>query len=338
MNLNIVWFLLVAVLYAGFFLLEGFDFGVGMLIPFLGRDDPERRAILRTIGPHWDANEVWLITAGGATFAAFPRWYAAMFSGLYPLLLVLLLALIARGAAIEFRSRLPGPRWRRSWDAAIAVGSLLAAGTLGAVFGNLLRGTPLNGGGTFVGNVLAGFNLYGLTSAAAAVGLFLLHGANFLGMKQDGEAGLRARHAARRLWFAASVCAAVFLAATFWQTDVSRRLGFGSLLLPLGFVLGLALMGYCLRIRRAGWAFVACAATVVFFAAVFFLALFPRVMVSSLDPSFSLTIYTAASSQYTLRVMTIVASIFVPVVVLYQAWSYWIFRKRIEPDREEEGY
>ncbi len=338
MNLNIVWFLLVAVLYAGFFLLEGFDFGVGMLMPFLGRDDSERRAILGTIGPHWDANEVWLITAGGATFAAFPRWYAAMFSGLYPLLLILLLALIARGSAIEFRSRLPGAAWRRAWDSAIAVGSLLAAATLGAVFGNLLRGTPLDAGGTFAGNVLAGFNLYSLISAAAAVGLFLLHGANFLGMKLDGEPGIRARDAARRLWFAAALLVAVFLAATFLQTDVSRRLGIGSLILPLGLILGLSLIGYCLRIRRDGWAFVFGGMTVVFYAAAFFIALYPRVMVSSLDPSLSLTITTAASSEYTLRVMTIVAAIFVPVVVIYQAWSYWIFRKRVGTDREEEGY
>ena len=338
MNLNILWFLLVAVLYAGFFLLEGFDFGVGMLMPFLGRDDSERSAILRTIGPHWDANEVWLITAGGATFAAFPRWYAAMFSGLYPLMLILLLALIARGAAIEFRGRLPGQLWRRAWDSAIAVGSLLAAATLGAVFGNLLRGMALDTGGTFVGNVLAGFNLYGLICAAAAVGLFLLHGANFLGMKQDGDAGMRARGAARRLWFAAALLVLVFLAATFLQTDVSRRLGIGSLILPLGLILGLLLIGYCLRIRRDGWAFVFGGMAVVFFAAAFFLALFPRVMVSTLQPDFSLTISTAASSEYTLRVMTIAAAIFVPIVVLYQAWSYWIFRKRIGTDREEEGY
>ena len=272
MNLNLLWFVLVAVLYAGFFLLEGFDFGVGMLMPFLGKDDPERRAILNTIGPHWDANEVWLITAGGATFAAFPRWYAAMFSGLYPLLLILLLALIARGAAIEFRSRLAGVAWRRVWDSAIAAGSLLAAAMLGAVFGNLLRGTPLDANGTVVGSVLAGFNLYSVICAAAAVGLFLLHGANFLGMKLDGEPGRRARKAARRLWCVALILAVIFLAATFLQTDVSDRLAYGSLLLPLGMILGLLLIGYCLWRARDGWAFVFGGVTVVFYTAVFFIA------------------------------------------------------------------
>jgi cytochrome d ubiquinol oxidase subunit II len=338
MNLNSLWFILVAVLYAGFFLLEGFDFGVGMLMPILGKNDRQRRAILSTIGPHWDANEVWLITAGGATFAAFPRWYAAMFSGFYPLLLLLLLALIARGAAIEFRSRLPGAAWRGVWDGAIAIGSLLAAGTLGAVFGNLLRGTPIDASGMYAGNWLAPFNLYSLICGAAAVCLFLLHGGNFLGLKLDGELGQRARAGARRLWFAALILVLGFLSFTFLQTDVVRRLGSGSIILPLVLILGMLLIGYFLRRKRDGWAFFFGGATVVFFAAAFFIALYPRVMVSSLQPSFSLTIYTAASSDYTLNVMTIVALIFVPVVVLYQAWSYWVFRKRIGTDREEEGY
>jgi len=338
MNLNLLWFVLVAVLYAGFFLLEGFDFGVGMLMPFLGKNDLERRAILSTIGPHWDANEVWLITAGGATFAAFPRWYAALFSGFYPVLLLLLLALIARGAAIEFRSRLPGPRWRGAWDGAIAIGSLVAAGTLGAVFGDLLRGTPIDAAGMYRGDWLSPFNLYSLICAAAAVSLFLLHGANFLGLKLEGELGQRARAAASRLWFAAMMLVIGFLAFTFLQTDVAGRLGVRSLLLPLGMILGILMIGYCLRRKRDGWAFLFGGATVVFYAAAFFLALFPRVMVSSLQTDFSLTIYSAASSDYTLRVMTIVALLFVPVVVLYQAWSYWVFRKRIGTDREEESY
>ena len=338
MNLNSLWFILGAILYAGFFLLEGFDFGVGMLMPILGKNDSERRAILETIGPHWDANEVWLITAGGATFAAFPRWYGAMFSGFYPLLLLLLLALIARGAAIEFRSRLPGAAWRGVWDGAIAIGSLLAAGTLGAVFGNLLRGTPINADGIYAGDWLAPFNLYSLICGAAAVCLFLLHGGNFLGLKLDGALGQRARAAARRLWFAALVSVGGFLLLTFLQTDIHRRLGYGSLALPVGLMLGMLIIGYCLRRKRDGWAFFFGGVMVVFFAAAFFIALYPRVMVSSMQPAFSLTVYTAASSDYTLNVMTIVALIFVPVVVLYQAWSYWVFRRRIETDREEEGY
>jgi cytochrome d ubiquinol oxidase subunit II len=338
MNLAILWFVLVAVLYAGFFLLEGFDFGVGMLLPILGKNDSERRAILSAIGPHWDANEVWLITAGGATFAAFPRWYAAMFSGFYPLLLILLLALIARGAAMEFRNRLSGAAWRRAWDGAIALGSLIAAAILGAVFGNLLRGTPIGAGGVFTGEWSAPFNAYSLICAAAAVGLFLLHGANFLGLKLDGELGQRARTAARRLWFAALALIAGFLLLTFLLTDVPARLGWGSLFLPAGMILGALAVGYFLRRNRFGWAFIFGGVTVVFFAALFFIALYPRVMVSSLQEDFSLTITNAASSGYTLNVMTIVALIFVPVVVLYQAWSYWVFRRRIQAGSEEEGY
>jgi cytochrome d ubiquinol oxidase subunit II len=338
MQLNVLWFILVAVLYAGFFLLEGFDFGVGMLLPFLGRNDSERRAVLGAIGPHWDANEVWLITAGGATFAAFPGWYAAMFSGLYPLLLILLLALIARGAAIEFRGRMPGARWRGAWDAAIALGSLTASVVLGAVFGNLLGGIPLGENGIPTGGGLAPFNLYALVCGAAVAGLFLLHGANFLGLKLNGEPGGRVRAAAKGLWVAALALSAAFLAATFLRTDLPARLGYGALFLPAGMLLGLALIGVCLWKRRAGWAFVFGSLTVVFFAAAFFLALYPRVMVSSLGPEYSLTVAGAASSEYSLRVMTIVSLIFLPIVIAYQAWSYWVFRRRVAAGEEEEGY
>jgi cytochrome d ubiquinol oxidase subunit II len=338
MQLNVLWFILVAVLYAGFFFLEGFDFGVGILLPFLGKNDSERRAVLGAIGPHWDANEVWLITAGGATFAAFPGWYAAMFSGMYPLLLMLLLALIARGAAIEFRNRLPGARWRGAWDVAIAGGSLAAAVALGAVFGNLLGGLPLDADGIATGGGTAPFNLYGLICGASAAGLFLLHGANFLGLKLNGGLGGRARAAAKGLWAAALGLAAAFLAATFLGTDLPERLGYGALFLPAGLLLGLSLIGSCLWKKRAGWAFVFGSLTVVFFAAAFFLALYPRVMVSSTQAEYSLTVAGAASSDYTLRVLTIVALIFLPIVIAYQAWSYWVFRRRITAGEEQEGY
>jgi cytochrome d ubiquinol oxidase subunit II len=338
MDLPTVWFLLVAFLYAGFFLLEGFDFGVGILVPFLGRSDPERRALLDAIGPHWDANEVWLITAGGATFAAFPRWYAAMFSGMYPLLLLLLLALIARGAAIEFRSRMPGSSWRAAWDSAVALGSLLAAGILGAVFGNLLRGLPIGAGGVYAGEWSAPFNGYALICGSAAVALFLLHGANFLGLKLGGDLGRRARNAARYLWFTALGFAVLFLAGTFRETDVFARLGYGSLLMAAGMVLGLLGIGWCLWRNREGWAFFAGSLTVAYFAAEFFLALFPRVMVSRLREEYSLSISAAASSDYTLQVMTVVALVFVPIVIAYQVWSYWVFRRRIAGGPEDGGY
>ncbi len=338
MDLNRVWFFLVAVLYTGFFFLEGFDFGVGMLLPFLGKDDSQRRAILGTIGPHWDANEVWLITAGGATFAAFPRWYADMFSGFYPLLMVLLLALIARGAAIELRDRLADAGWRRAWDGAIAAGSFLAAGTFGAILANLLRGTPIDAAGMYVGDWLAPFTLYGLIGGLTAIGLCLLHGANFLNLKLEGGLGEGAREAALRLWTAALLLVMVFLIFTFASTDVYRRLGFGSFLLPAVLVAGMALIRYFLGRKNSVWAFISGGLTLVGFAATIFVALFPRVMISSIQTDFSLTIYTAASSDYTLRVMTVVALIFLPIVVAYQAWSYWVFRRRIMPGTEDSGY
>ncbi len=338
MDLNQLWFVLVAVLYAGFFFLEGFDFGVGMLLPVLGRNDPERRALLNAIGPHWDANEVWLITAGGATFAAFPQWYATMFSGFYPLLFLLLLALIARGAAFEFRGRRPGATWRGVWDSAIWIGSLLPALIFGVLFADLLRGVPINGHMIYTGDLMTPVNLYSLVSGLALVSIFLLHGANFLALKLEGELGERARAAARRLWPVALLLVLVFLMFTFSSSDLFGRLGYASILLPAGMIAGMVLIRYFLGRKRDGWAFVFGGLTILLTAANFFAALYPRVMVSSLGPDFSLTIYTAAASDYSLRVITIVALVFIPVVAVYQAWSYWVFRKRIKADPERLVY
>jgi cytochrome d ubiquinol oxidase subunit II len=338
MDLNQLWFLLVAALYTGFFLLEGFDFGVGMLLPFLGRDDPERRAILNTIGPHWDANEVWLITAGGATFAAFPGWYADMFSGFYPLLFLLLLALIVRGVAFEFRGRRPGAAWRGMWDWALAAGSFIAAGSLGIVFGNLLRGTPIDAGGIFAGSRMILFNPFGLLCGSAAIGLFLLHGANFLGLKLDGELGSRARNRARRLFFLAAALVLILIVFVPQTIAAGGEFGAGMAYVWGGTVLALLLSGNFLRIHREGWAFVFGGIAIAGWTAAFFVSLYPRVMVSSLGPEFSLTIYNAAASDYALRVMTVVAGIFLPVVIAYQAWSYWVFRRRIAAGAEQDGY
>jgi cytochrome d ubiquinol oxidase subunit II len=338
MDLNQLWFVLIAILYTGFFFLEGFDFGVGMLMPILGRNDLERRAILHTIGPHWDANEVWLITAGGATFAAFPQWYATMFSGFYPFFFLLLLALVARGVALEFRGRRAGAAWRGAWDAAIWIGSFLPALILGVLFANLLRGVPIDGQMNYAGDILAPINLYGLVCGLTFVFVFLLHGANFLGLKLEGELGESARTAARRLWPAALLLIFVFLAFTFLSGGFFSRPGFGSVLLPIAMIAGMVLIRYFLGRKRDGWAFAFGGITILLLAATFFAALYPRVMVSSLQPDFSLTIYTASSSAYTLRVMTIVAFIFVPVVAAYQAWSYWVFRRRIKADPEKLVY
>jgi cytochrome d ubiquinol oxidase subunit II len=332
MELNQLWFGLIALLYVGFFFLEGFDFGVGMLVPFLGRSDSERGTILRSIGPHWDANEVWLITAAGATFAAFPRWYAAMFSGLYPLLLILLLALIGRGTALEFRSRMPEAGWRNAWTAVLAVSSFLAAGAVGALLGTLLHGIPIDAKGVATGRWDAPWSAESLICGAAAVVLALLHGANFLNLKLGGDLRECARIDARSLWISAL---AVLLITTVFAPQILRSAALSLWILMLVCVL---LSGILLWVRRYGWAFVFGGAAAIGFVASFFLALYPRVMVSSTDPDFSLTIAGASSSPYTLQVMTVIAVVLLPVVIAYQAWSYWVFRRRISAGGGTEGY
>jgi cytochrome d ubiquinol oxidase subunit II len=337
MDLNTLWFVLIAILYIGFFVLEGFDFGVGILLPFLGRDtdaerrDTKRRTIINTIGPHWDGNEVWLLTAGGATFAAFPNWYATMFSGFYLALFLLLLALIVRGVAFEFRGKDENPRWRALWDWSIFVGSLVPALLLGVAFGNLVHGVPIDAEMNYVGGFFNLLNPYALLTGIAAVLVFTLHGAIFLGLKIDGELRENAHATAWRLWIPVVLALLALLIATYFATDFSR-LGVTPGIVPLIAVISLLISGYFIRKRMEGWAFLATAVTIVFTVATIFLILFPRVMVSSLDPAFSLTIYNASSSPYTLRVMTIVALVFVPIVLIYQAWSYWVFRKRLTTD------
>lgn len=329
MDLNVLWFILIAVLYTGFFVLEGFDFGVGILLPFLGRDDKTRRMIINTIGPHWDANEVWLITAGGATFAAFPHWYATLFSGFYLALFLLLLALIVRGVAFEFRSKDENPRWRRVWDASIFIGSLLPALLLGVAFANLLRGVPIDAQMNYVGGFWNLLNPYALTVGLLAVVGFTLHGAIFLTMKTDGELQQRSRLAARRLWPPSLLLLVLSFIATYIATDAQAQLGVNPGLIPLGAALALLAAGYFVYKELDGWAFGSSVLSIVFTVATLFIILFPRVMVSSIDPAYSLTIYSAASSPYTLRVMSVVALVFVPIMLLYQGWSYWIFRERI---------
>jgi cytochrome d ubiquinol oxidase subunit II len=337
MDLNTLWFILIAILYIGFFVLEGFDFGVGILLPFLGRDadaerrDNKRRTIINTVGPHWDGNEVWLLTAGGATFAAFPDWYATMFSGFYLALFLLLLALIIRGVAFEFRSKDENPRWRNLWDWSIFVGSLVPALLLGVAFGNLAHGVPIDAEMNYVGGFFNLLNPYALLAGIAAVFVFTLHGAIFLGLKVDGELRDKAQNVAWRLWIPVVLVLLALLIATYFATDFSR-LGVDPGIIPLTGVISILVCGYFVRKRMEGWAFLATAVTIAFTVATIFLILYPRVMVSSLDPAFSLTIYNASSSPYTLRVMTIVALVFVPIVLIYQGWSYWVFRKRLTTD------
>ena len=338
MDLNTLWFVLIAVLYIGFFVLEGFDYGVGMLLPFLGKKDVERRVIINTIGPFWDGNEVWLLTAGGATFAAFPHWYATLFSGFYLPLFILLLALIARGVAFEFRSKDENPKWRKVWDWALFVGSLLPALLLGVAFANLAKGVPIDANMNYVGGFFNLLNPYGLLGGLAAVLTFALHGAIFLSPRTSGDLMERARRTAMRLWIVVVVVLLAFLAATYFYTDISTKLGIDPGPIPIGGAAAILVAGYFIRRQRDGWAFAMTAAAILLSMITLFMILYPRVMISSLDPAYSLTIYNASSSQYTLKVMSIVALLFVPVVLLYQGWTYWIFHRRVEGDPEKLTY
>ncbi|MBN2146717.1 MAG: cytochrome d ubiquinol oxidase subunit II [Anaerolineales bacterium] len=332
MTLNDLWFILVAVLYTGFFILEGFDFGVGILLPFLGKNDNQRRAIINTIGPHWDGNEVWLITAGGATFAAFPHWYATLFSGFYLPLFLLLVALILRGIAFEFRSKDDNPLWRSLWDWCIFGGSLVAALLLGVAFANIIKGVPIDAEMHYVGGFFNLLNLYGLLAGVTAILIFALHGAIFLSMKTSDDLRETAHTTAHRLWLPAVIAAILLAVATFFYTNILETLGAASFFTPILAIVALLGSGYFLRRASNGRAFALTCATILFALITFFAGLFPRVMVSSLDPAWSLTIQNTASSQNTLQTMTVVALIFVPIVLLYQGWSYWVFRKRVKAD------
>mgnify|MGYP001276938365 FL=1 len=338
MTLNIVWFVLIAILYIGFFVLEGFDFGVGILMPFLSKDanpekvDHKRRILINTIGPHWDGNEVWLLTAGGATFAAFPHWYATLFSGFYLALLLLLLALIARGVALEYRSKDASPRWRALWDWSIFLGSALPALLIGVAFGNLVRGVPIDAEMNYVGGFFNLLNPYALLAGAATLTAFTLYGAIFISLKTEGELRLKARAAARRLWLVVVLVLLALLIATYFETDFVARLGVNPGVIPLTGMVAILLSGYFINKNREGWAFFTTAVSIAFSLVTAFLYMYPRVMISSLNDAWSLTIFNASSSPYTLKVMTIVAVIFVPIVLAYQGWSYWVFRKRLTSD------
>jgi cytochrome d ubiquinol oxidase subunit II len=338
MDLNIIWFVLIGVLYTGFFILEGFDFGVGILLPFLSKDkDPEkvdnnRRLMINAIGPHWDANEVWLLTAGGATFAAFPNWYATMFSGFYLALLLILAGLIARGVAFEFRSKDQSPKWRNFWDWMIFIGSLVPPLILGVAFGNLIKGVPIDANMNYVGGFFNLLNPYALVTGIALVLIFIYHGAVFLTLKIKGGMAEKARNAANNLWIITIVVMLIFAIYTNFATDAGTQLGIGSWILPVLCVIAFVAAGLFMKQEKSGWAFGMTALTIVLLTIYIFAILFPRVMVSSLNPDYSLTIYNASSSPYTLQVMTIVALIFVPIVLIYQGWSYWIFRKRLTSD------
>jgi cytochrome bd ubiquinol oxidase subunit II len=329
MTLNELWFGLIAILFIGYFVLEGFDFGVGILMPILGKTDHQRRMIINTIGPHWDGNEVWLITAGGAMFAAFPGWYASLFSGFYLPLFLMLLALIVRGVAFEFRSKEEHPIWRKTWDWAIFGGSLIPALLWGVALTNLVKGIPIDANQNYIGGFWNLLNTFALLGGLVSLTGFILLGAGFLTLKLEGELVHAARRTAMMMWIPTLLILIVFTIFNYLSTDLLMTLGVNPGIIPIGAVLALIVSGWFIREQRDGWAFALLSATVVLAGATIFMQLYPRVIVSSLDPAYSLTIYNTASGPNTLRLMTIITAIFLPVVLAYQAWSYWIFRKRI---------
>lgn len=324
MELTTVWFCLIAVLWIGYFALEGFDFGVGMLLPVLGREERERRVLINTIGPVWDGNEVWVLVAGGATFAAFPEWYATLFSGFYLPLLLILVALIVRGVAFEYRAKRDDPTWRARWDLAIFWGSLLPAVLWGVAFGNIVRGVPIDADLEYVGGFFNLLNPYALLGGLTTLLLFLTHGAMYVALKTDGPIRREARALATRLGLVAALVAVLFLVWTQVDTG-SVASGVLFVLAALALLAGVAAAGAA----REGWAFLGTFVTIVLAVAGLFVALFPDVMPTSLADGTSLTTTNAAATTYTLKIMTGVAVVFTPIVLVYQGWTYWVFRKRI---------
>ncbi|MGG7464115.1 MULTISPECIES: cytochrome d ubiquinol oxidase subunit II [unclassified Plantibacter] len=324
MDLTILWFWIIAALFVGYFVLDGFDFGVGMSIPFLGKDQTDRRVLINTIGPVWDLNETWLIVAGACLFAAFPEWYATLFSGFYLPLLLILLALIIRGVSFEYRHQRPESSWKARFDLMIIVGSALPSFLWGVAFANIVQGVPLDAGHNFTGTIFTLLNPFGILGGLTTLLLFFTHGVVFVSLKTEGDIRERARKLAIRSGVLAIVVAATFLV---WTLLAHFSLG----VLIFATVAALALIGsWFANLRgREGVAFTLMAITIAAAVLTLFSALFPAVMPASNDPANSLTIANASSSPYTLQIMSWTALAFLPLIVGYQAWTYWIFRKRI---------
>lgn len=327
MELNVLWFILVGVLFTGFFFLEGFDYGVGMLLPFLGRNDVERRVIINTIGPVWDGNEVWMITAGGAMFAAFPHVYATMFSGFYMALFLMLMALIVRGVAFEFRSKDESPVWRSTWDWMIFIGSVVPALLWGVAVTNLIKGVPINEKMIYVGTFFDLLSPYTLVGGLAFLLVFLFHGALYLTLKVEGEMIERVRSVALKGGALAAVAFLACVGLTYTNTDLFASVLGGTAL--WGAVAAFVASYAFTWLKKYGWGFAMSSLAIVFTTAGFFAGLFPRIMVSSLNSAWSLTVYNASSTPYTLKIMTFAALTLVPIVLAYQIWTYWVFRKRV---------
>jgi cytochrome d ubiquinol oxidase subunit II len=338
MDLAYLWFWIVGFLFVGYFVLDGFDFGVGMSLPFLGKNDISRRQIINTIGPVWDLNETWVIVAGACLFAAFPEWYATLFSGFYLALLLILLALIVRGVSFEYRHQRDSLQWKKRFDTMIVVGSAVPALLWGVAVANIVQGVPIDADHEFTGSFLTLLNPYGLLGGLTTLLLFFTHGVYFVALKTDGQVHEDARRLARRAGMLTVVVAAAFL---IWTIFIAA--GHGAPLMALviasAAIAAIALiMSLIFNMRdREGWAFGAGAVTIVAAVLTLWFALYPNVMPSSTDPAYSLTIENASSTDYTLTIMTWAAVIFLPLVLLYQGWTYWVFRKRVTRSHIEKA-
>jgi cytochrome d ubiquinol oxidase subunit II len=330
MGLEILWFCLIAVLWAGYFVLEGFDFGVGLLLPVLPRDEDERSAMFESIGPVWDGNEVWLVVAGAATFAAFPVWYGTMFSAFYLALLLVLVCLIVRVVSFEWRGKSDDPRWRSAWQWANTIGSGVAAFVWGVALSDLLHGIPLDSNGDYAGSFWDLFSAYSVFAGLVVVLLFAFHGASYLTLRTGGDLRVRATAAARRLALPAAAAGIAFLAWTLVVAhDNNQRDLIGPVWPALFGALALVLAAMFALVGRNGRTFLMTAAATAAFVATLFTALYPRVLVSSTDFANSLTLSNSAAGHYALEVITVVAAILAPVVLLYQGWTYYVFRARV---------
>jgi len=329
MELSELWFVLIAVVFIGFFFLEGFDFGVGMSSRFLARNQTERTILVNTIGPFWDANEVWLLTGGGAIFAAFPNWYATMFSGYYLPLFVVLICLIGRGVSFEFRRKIDSTRWTNVWDWVIFGSSLLPPFLLGVLFTSMLRGMPIQEDM----NMSAGFsdfiNLYSLWGGLTVTLLCFLHGLHFLALKTDGDLRTRAASLAKKIHLAILGSLVVFVGLSWTMTDIFQVRLVPELIIVLFIVLAYGAGFYAISTKREGWAFTMSGLGLALTVSAIFAGLFPRVMISSINKAYDLTVYNASSGGYSLKVMTIVAFTILPFVLGYTIWSYYIFRRRV---------
>jgi cytochrome d ubiquinol oxidase subunit II len=342
MLLESVWCFIWALLWAIFFMTDGFDFGVGTLYPFLGKTDEEKRIMINSLGPLWDGNEVWLITAGGVTFAAFPLVYSVMFSSLYSALMLILFSLILRGVSFEFRGKVDHPLWKKIWDVCIFIGSFAPALLFGVAFANIFRGIPIDQNGIYQGNLLTLLNPYGLLGGLLFLSLFLVHGSLWLTMKTGGVLKERAVAAANRIWMALLIIAVIFLIATAVSTPLyANYMAYPVLFLVLVIDV-LALVGIKFFLAKHDYvkAWISSAVTIVF--CIFFgvIGLFPNLFPSSINPEYNLTAFNASSSQLTLKIMLVVVILFIPIVIVYQTWTYLLFKDRVTKDDllYEEAY